>query len=178
MLLSQVILCPGGFALSDNFSGIDFTEVYAWARQRDALCSQKSHVGLITRIGQMLLFTSYQGNLDNQFRCRHQQKGWLGFSAEFHCRYASVVLYCSASTFCKLPVPPLGNRASRVNPWPWCCKLFHRAQASYGPKDMVPSTRVLICSQICVAYHWFSQGTFDHVLTILMISCLRGGWMS
>lgn len=134
MLLSQVILCPSGFALSDSFSGIGFMGVYAWASQRDGLHSHKSHVGHVTRIKQMLLFTSYQENLDNQFRCRYQLQRWLQFSAEFHCRYASVLPYCSASEFCDLRVPPSGNRTSRVNLhglvaasilWPWSHGFFN-----------------------------------------------------
>lgn len=148
MLLSQVILCPTGFALSEYFSGIGSTGVYAWDSRKDALHRQQSHEGHVTCLGQMLLFTSFHRNLDNQFRCRHQLKTWLGFSAEFHCRYASL-LYCSAFAFWNLPVSPSGNRASRVN----LCGLVAASCSTEHKHPMAPKTW---CPQlVCWSAHKF-----------------------
>lgn len=171
MLLLQVILCPGGFALSDSSSGIGFTGVYAWASQRDGLRSHKSHVEHVTHIRQTLLFTSCQGNLDDLFRCRHQLQRWLKFSAEFHCRYASVLLYCSASSFCNLPMPPWRNRASRVN-------LHGLVAASCSTEYKHPMALKTWFSQlVCWSAHKFVMFITDFLRVHLTMLCPQLGFL-
>lgn len=101
----------------------------------------------MTCIQKVLLFTSYEGNVDNQLRCRHQPKSCRWLSAESHCGYTSSLLCCWASAFWKLPRAPIRDWGQQGHlPCPRC-SLSHRAQAPRGPEDVVPSALVLICSQ-------------------------------
>lgn len=95
----------------------------------------------------------------------------MGFSAELYCRYASI-LYCSASAFCNLPVPPWGNRASRVN-------LHGLVAASCSPEHKHPMAPKTWCPQlVCWSAHKFVMLITDFLRYILPCSSHIWGFLS
>lgn len=107
MLLPQLVQFSGVFALTDILSGIGFTEgqvsvvemstseLVIWMHFVVSRAMQGTEH--TTCVGQVLLFTSYKGNLDNQLRCEHQPKREVWLSAQSHCGYASQSLHRLAS---------------------------------------------------------------------------------
>lgn len=93
--------------------------------------SQQSILWPMTCVGQVFLFTSYEGNLDNQLRCRHQPNTGLGLSTGFQCVGPGVLPCCHIAWLLQLWTRhmPHINRITlhgvfafschTNTPWPW-----------------------------------------------------------